>query len=194
MADNESAEDRSEKRLENLVGFCVVLLATFMGICNVKAGNIGQKMQKLEVERNDLWAWYQARNIRIAVYEATADELSVPVGNETPASQTVREATAKKYRDNAARQEKEKGEQKAAAESAKEELEELGKKDDQFDLCEASLAIALALMGVTVLLKRKWMFVFALLPATFGVFMGIAGFIGMDTNVGPIKWMLTILG
>src|SRR5687767_9759382 len=84
-----SAEEKSEDRLEALVGVSVVLLATFLGICNVKDGNVVQQMQLKQGERNNLWAWFQARNIRSAVYEGSADELTVPFPGETEAIKNV---------------------------------------------------------------------------------------------------------
>src|SRR5262245_36861756 len=88
MADNKSDEkkdDESGHRIERWVGIAVVVLATFLGVCNVKDANIVQAMQKALVEKNDNWAWYQARNIRNDVYRSAADQLSVPYPGETPA-------------------------------------------------------------------------------------------------------------
>ena len=70
--------------LATCIGLSVVILATFLGIANVKDENIVQQMQLKHADRNDNWAWYQARNIRSTVYEAFAEELSIPWPNETP--------------------------------------------------------------------------------------------------------------
>ena len=53
--------------------------------------------------------------------------------------------------------------------------------------------MGLAMMGVTVLLKRRWLFVVALAPALFGVALGVAGFLGMDTSSRAIGWVLEVL-
>jgi hypothetical protein len=74
------------------------------------------------------------------------------------------------------------------------EIEDLNALDDQFDLCEAGLSVGLALFGVTVLLKRWWMFVIAMIPSALGVFMGIAGFAGINTDNPVTKAVLNILG
>ena len=57
----------------------------------------------------------------------------------------------------------------------------------------ATLAISLALMGVTALTKRWWLFFVSLVPAAFGFYMGIAGFLGINTDVGPIKALIRLL-
>lgn len=184
---------KAESSLEMWVGIWVVLLATFLGVCSVKAGNIGQKMDRKQVERNNMWMWYQARNIRETVYEATSAEISVSHPGESTEAKTAREKLSADYHGKALDQEKKKEEQKTKAETADEEYEELGRLDDQFDLCAAGLALALALMGVTVLLKQWWMFVVALIPAAIGVFMGVAGFLGMDTGHPAISWLIEFL-
>jgi Domain of unknown function (DUF4337) len=179
--------------LNTAVGVCVVLLATFLGICSVKGNNIGQQMQLKQADRNNNWAWFQARNVRLAVYETTADELSIPRPNESATERQAREDKAAEYRKRAKSQEEKSEQQKADAEQAQKEYEELSAKDDQFDLTEAALTIGLAMMGVTALLKRWWLFGLALVPATSGVAMGVAGFAGADTSSPAIKWMIGVL-
>ncbi len=186
-------ETYSSNPIDSFVGLMVVLIATFIGVCNVKDDNIVQQMQLKQVERNDNWAWFQARNIRQAVYEGVAVELSIPMPNETPEIKKLREAKSEEYRKKAESQEKKSGEQKAAAELAEKEYNELNDKDDQFDLCDATLALSLALMGVTALTKKWWLFYLALVPASFGFIMGLAGFCGWDTNFAIIKAIIKVL-
>ena len=72
----EAAERRS-KRLNAVVAVTVALLATFMGICKVKDDNIVQAMQQAQADRIDLWSFYQARNLRQEVAEATVVQLEL---------------------------------------------------------------------------------------------------------------------
>lgn len=183
----------SNDRLDSCVGMMVVLIATFIGLCNVKDDNIVQQMQMKQVERNDNWAWFQARNIRQAVYEGVSAELSVPWPNETPENRKAREAKSEEYFKKAQAQEQKTDKQKSDAEQAQAEYDELNEKDDQFDLCDATLAISLALMGVTALTKRWWLFFVSLVPAAFGFYMGLAGFMGFNTDVGPVKMLIKLL-
>jgi len=179
--------------LETWVGLCVVILATFLGICNVKDNNIVQQMQQKQADRNDNWNWFQARNIRATIYEAFADELSIPWPAETPDVTEQRQARSADFRLKAKKQEDKSKQQEAAAKQAEEDYNALNSKDDQFDLCEAAMAIGLALMGVTALVKRYWLFVIALIPSVFGLLMGIAGFMGMDTNSPAVVWIIKVL-
>ena len=191
MADIPEVEGNSP--MEILIGLFVVILATFLGICNVKDGNIVQAMQLRQADRNDNWAWFQARNIRATIYESMADELAMPRANETPEFAKLREEKAEYFRKRFKDQETKAEKQMEAAKLAEEDYKNLNAKDDQFDLSEAALAIGLAMMGVTALVKRWWLFIFALIPSLFGLGMGIAGFMGVDTNTPFVAWIIQVL-
>ena len=62
---------KSRAQLNTLVAISVALLATFMGICKVKDDNIVQAMQQAQADKIDNYSWYQARNIREEVANAT---------------------------------------------------------------------------------------------------------------------------
>ena len=49
--------------------------------------------------------------------------------------------------------------------------------DDQFDLAEACLSVAIALAGVTALTRKRWLFGVALGFASLGTLYGLAGFL-----------------
>jgi hypothetical protein len=186
-------EPTGDAGIDTRVGAAVVLLATCLGICSVKSGNIAQAMERKQADRNNSWAWYQARNLREAVYESTAGQLGVPRPGESEVERRAREEKAAEYQAKARDQERKKEEQKAAAEQAQAEYDQLSAKDDQFDLCEAALTVALAMMGVTALIKKRWLFWAALVPAATGVAMGLAGFCGADTSHPAIKWATDFL-
>jgi hypothetical protein len=193
MAESTEPKDNDDSVVESWVGITVVILATFLGIVSVKAGNIDQQMRQKQADRNNSWAWFQARNIREGIYEATAAELSLPLPNESSEAKSARESLARQYQGRAAGQASKREEQKEAAEKAEKEYDVLSKKDDQFDLCEAAMAIGLALMGVTALTKSRALFFFALVPSVIGVGLGVAGFADIDTDVGPIRWFVQLL-
>ena len=163
-------ESEQSNRLDTCVGIAVVLLATFLGICSVKAGNVGQKIAARQAKVTSNWAWYQARNIRADVYELAKDA-------EKHAAQQAKMAELKEQ-----------------TEAIEKEIEELNALDDQFDLCEAALAVGLALFGVTALLKRWAMFWAAAVPSALGVAMGVAGFCGVSTDNPVTKALLDVLG
>src|SRR6266850_8470381 len=87
--------DRAKARLSSWVAITVALLATFLGICNVKDGNIVQAMQQAQADKLDHWNFYQARNIREEIAKATVTELALAAATAPPALQDkYREALA----------------------------------------------------------------------------------------------------
>ena len=63
--------------------------------------------------------------------------------------------------------------------------------DDQFDISEAGLSIAIALLGVSALTQKKWLVGLALLFALFGLVLGLAGFFGWTFHPDAIAKVLT---
>src|SRR4029079_11637337 len=79
-----------------------------------------------------------------------------------------------------ARYEGEKSELKAKVDVLEKDYERLNVKDDQFDISESLLSVAIAMLGITALTqKRKLLFV-AIAFAGFGLAIGLAGFFGWN--------------
>src|SRR2546423_7319358 len=76
-AESSGGSNPAHARLNTWVAITVALLATFMGICKVKDDNIVQAMQQAQAAKIDDWSFYQARNIRQEIAQATAAQLSV---------------------------------------------------------------------------------------------------------------------
>ncbi|HJV75149.1 MAG TPA: DUF4337 family protein [Noviherbaspirillum sp.] len=55
-------------------------------------------------------------------------------------------------------------------------------RDDQFDLSDALLAIAISLLAVTSLTHKRWLFAVAMVPTGFGILMGLAGLLGWSIH------------
>jgi hypothetical protein len=176
--DDDDAGAKSDKRLNAAVAVTVALLATFMGICDVKDDNIVQGMQAAQADKIDYWGYYQARNIREEIARATAVQLRLQAGGAAPDQKAAYLAAISDYEKLAADQNKKKDDLKAQAEQAQKNYDALNFRDDQFDLSKAAVAIAISLLAVAALTHLWWLFLLSLLPAVFGVVMGIAGLIG----------------
>lgn len=83
------------------------------------------------------------------------------------------------------------GEIRKQAEAAQVEYDRLNVHDDQFDISEAALSIAIALLGVSALTRKRWLVALAILFAGFGVLMGTAGFLGWNLHPDAIAKLLT---
>jgi len=171
----EQAAEARAARLNATVAITVAVLATFMGICKVKDDNIVQGMQQAQVDKLDYWAYFQARTIRADVAEAAATQLALAQAAAPADKAAAYEPAIATYRAKQADQLKKRDELRALAEQAQDTYATLNRRDDQFDLSDALLAIAIALLAVTALTKLWPLYLVAMVPTGFGVLMGVAG-------------------
>lgn len=172
----QAAEDRAASRLNTLVAITVSLLATFMGVCKVKDDNIVQSMQQAQANKIDHWAFYQARNIREEVAKATVMQLQLAAAGARDRSEY--DAAIGQYQKLVDEQSRKKNELKTLADQDQKAYDDANFRDDQFDLSDALLAIAISLLAVTSLTRKRWLFVVAMVPTGFGLLMGLAGLLG----------------
>lgn len=182
---------KSRISLNTLVAISVALLATFMGICKVKDDNIVQAMQQAQADKIDSYSWYQARNIREDVARATVAELAALATTAPPQAQTVYQEQIKAFQAVAQEQDDKKKIQQEDAERADKTYNELNYHDDQFDLSDAMLALAISLMAMTALTQKRWLFALALVPTLFGVIMGLAGLLGWHIHPDALTRLLS---
>src|SRR5215472_10129613 len=134
----ESAEDiAAHSRLNSWVAISVALLATFMAICKVKDDNIVQAMQQAQADKIDNYSWYQARNIREEVANATLVQLKLMQASAPSQLQSIFAEQIKTYQALAQDQEEKKKAQQSDADKADQVYNELNFHDDQFDLSDA---------------------------------------------------------
>ena len=175
----ENAE-KSHDGLNSLIAVLVALLATFMALCNIKDGNIVQAMSQDQAKAVDQWSYYQAKGMKENLAESVRDQLTLRREQPglSPQESALLDQQIKKYDGIVAKYVKEKEAIKKDAEDAGKDYDRLNVHDDQFDMSEATISIAIALLGVSALTKKKWLVGVAVLFAGFGVLMGLAGFFG----------------
>ena len=172
---------KNKNQLNNYVAVTVVLFVTFMGLCQVKSGNVVQAMQKAQADRIDTWAFYQARNVRAEIAKSTVAQLKLQaLATQQPKAIAEYGKEIVKFEAIAAKQEKEKDKLQQQALDTEKLYEQLNVHDDQFDLSEAAFALAIALLAMTSLTQKGWLYGAAMVPAAFGLFMGLAGLLNWD--------------
>ena len=170
--------DSRPSRLNTGVAISVALLSTVMGICKVKDDNIVQAMQQAQADKIDHWSFYQARNLREEVAKATLVQLKLQAAASSSALRPQFDAAIAQYEKIAADQGLKKEELRKAALADQQAYDTLNYRDDQFDLSDAAIAIAISLLAIASLTQIWWLFGLAMLPAAFGTVMGIAGLAG----------------
>ena len=191
---DEVQDHAAESRFNGFIALFVALVATFMALCNVKDGNVVQAMQQSQAKAVDQWAYYQSKSTKQHMAENFADMLKVQlelnptlkpeIRARVEAKVAAQEAAARKF-------EKEKEQIRVVAEGAAKDYDAMNIHDDQFDLAEACLSVAVALAGVTVLTKKRWLFGVAGVFALIGLLYGLAGFLHWNLHS---DFMAKILG
>jgi hypothetical protein len=193
---SEAVENAEEAKgsLNSVIALLVAVIATFMAVCNIKDGNIVQAMSQQQAKAVDQWAYYQAKGMKQNLAESVVDQLSLQKEESaalSPAAQALIDKKIAVYTGQVKKYAKEKEDIRKEAEGAQAEYDRLNIHDDQFDLSEAGLSIAIAVLGVSALTKKKWLVVFALVFALFGVVLGLAGFLGWNLHPDALARVLS---
>jgi hypothetical protein len=180
--------------LNGMIAVSVAMIATFIALCNVKAGNITQAMQQAQANSVDAWAYFQAKGTKLHIAESARDGLVTQREISSSLTPEARVIVDKKIADYEAKMrlyEQEKAEIKKSAESYQADYERLNKRDDQFDMAEALASVAIALLGITALTRRRRLLYLGWAFAGFGLLLGISGFAGF--NLHP-EFLARLLG
>ena len=191
----ENAEESQGVSLNSVIALLVALIATFMALCNIKDGNIVQTMSQQQAKAVDSWAYYQAKSMKQNLAESMLDQLTLQKESAgagiSASAAALLDKKIEVYSGKAKKYEKEKDDIKKEAEGAEAEYDRLGVHDDQFDISEAGLSIAIALLGVSALTRKKWLVGVAVFFALFGLALGLAGFLGWTFHPDAIAKVLT---
>ncbi len=175
----DDAPSSGDNRLDRKVALTVALLASFMGVCKIKDDNIVQAMQQAQADKIDHWAFYQARNLRQEQAHTTLLQLRLAALSRPAAEQAGYAAAIAELQKLEIGQAKKKEEMQAQAKQDQATYDALNYRDDQFDLSDAALALALSLLAITTLTRERWLYLAALVPTGVGVFYGVAGLSGL---------------
>ena len=192
----EDVEEASQggSGFNNIIAVLVALSATFMAICNVKDGNIVQGMMQAQSNAVDTWSMYQSKSTKQHLAESMVDNLSLQldlgVGLDAAKSAKL-SAKIREYEAKAKKYEADKAKAEAEARAFEKQYNDLNVHDDQFDAAEALLSMALALFGISALVRKKWLLGVAIAFSVFGTILGLAGFLGW--TIHP-EWLAKILG
>lgn len=173
-----AVEQAADSRLNSIVAILVALAATAMALDNIKDGNITQAMAQAQTHAVDAWSFYQAKSTKQNIAEATLDQLQVirATTQTSGAGLADLDKRVAAYQAQVARYEREKADIKAQAEGHQAEYDRLNLHDDQFDLSDAGFAVAIALLGVTALTRKRWLLGLAGVFLAVGLIFALAGF------------------
>jgi hypothetical protein len=189
--DIEPKAESSNKRLNSLVAVTVVVLSVFMAVCNIKDGNIVQSMQMAKADETESWGEYQGTKLKLNLAESSLSQLRIQAAGAVPgpmADAIAREIAAMDAI--VAKQGAQIPEQLKKAQGYRPMIEALGITDDQFDIAEAFMSIAIALAAVAALVESYALLLLAIGSGGIGIMMGLAGFLGWSFHPG---WLVALL-
>jgi hypothetical protein len=191
----DAVEVGRDSKLNTAIAVLVSITATFIAMCNVKDGNIGQAMAQAQASSIDAWAYYQAKGTKQHLAESMVDELTIQrdllPGAASPEAHALLDRKIAEYAARAKLYESEKAKIKQSAEGFQSEYDRLNFHDDQFDMADATLSLSIALLGVTALTRKRWLFVVGAAFALFGMALGISGFLGYGFHPDVLAKLLS---
>jgi hypothetical protein len=172
--------------LNAVVAISVAITATFSALCHVKDENISEKMQHVQAQSVDAWAYYQAKGTKMNVAEAALDTMRLQrdlTPGLTADARATLDGKLADYADKIRRYEGDREDIKRRAEAMEATYDRLEARDDQFDLAEAAASVAIALFGISALTQRRRLLFMAWAFAGVGMVVGLAGFAGLGLHV-----------
>jgi hypothetical protein len=191
---DDTTEKGGASPLNTVIAVLVSVIATFLAVCNVKDGNIVQAMSQAQANAVDAWAYYQAKSTKQHFAEGMVDQIAIErdtLPGLTDQSRGRLDQKIAEYSEKANLYEREKEKIKESAEGFQKEYDRLNFHDDQFDMAEACLSLAIALFGVTALTKKSWLLTVGIAFAAFGMALGLSGFLGYNLHPNFLAKLLS---
>lgn len=184
----ERAENEAEEKFRNMAALLIAIFAAVLAIGSLGGGNVAEDMVHANIKANDMWAFFQAKNMRQTMYEVAVDEIRMQMAmpGVAPEVRARLEQTARDYEATIARYDDEpdreapadslRGEGKkqlaARARMYERQREKAEAQDANFDYSEVALQLALVLGSVAILASSR--------PVLWGsAGLGLVGFILM---------------
>ena len=169
----------ADKRLNDLVAVSVVILTVFLAVSKIKDDNIVQAMQKAQSGAVDAWAEYQATRVKLHVDENSLATLRL-LETSGNIEKSLAAKQAEEYAADIKKYEERSRETMAKAKALEAEYNRLNIHDDQFDISEAFISIAIAVSAVGALVDSFRLLYLAWGSGAVGVLFGLAGFLGWN--------------
>ena len=134
-----------EAKIKDKAGFVIVFLAALLAINTMIGGSNSSKIQNNTIQANNMWAWYQAKNVRGVLYEINAAETQIPANKE-------------KFLAEKERMDKDKKEIMEKAKALEAERDEAKKRSPWFTWGGSILQISIVLLTASILAASMPMF------------------------------------
>lgn len=170
---------------EKWIGVYIGVLAVILAVASTGGGNAAKEATARNIEASNLWAFFQAKNMRRTSYQIAAEDLEAmaTANPDWPADAKAAAATRlENYRQRIAllTSDKERNEGLdelfARAKAVEAQRDVALQRDPYFDYAEALLQIAIVLASVAIISGGNFLLVVSGALGLVGVFMGFNGF------------------
>jgi hypothetical protein len=184
------SEHAQEERFNRAAALIIATMAAVLAVGGLGGGNATDDMIVSNIRASDTWAFYQAKNVRQTMYELELAELETRLPQAGAAERSALAARIADAKATIARYDDEpdpdapgdplRGEGKkqlsAQARSFEAARETAAAKDDNFDLAEVALQLALVLGSVAILATNRAILVAAVVLGAVGALLTLNGF------------------
>jgi hypothetical protein len=185
VRDLAEAIEKDKTGRDRLIAVYIGILAVLLAVCGVGGGNATKDATARNIEAANIWAFFQAKNIRRHELRLQIAEFEVLLAGQPdmpPAARALIDEKLKKYRADEVRltTEPETGEGveelKVKAKSLELQRDRAMMKDPFFDYGQALLQIAIVLASVAIITGGTILLVLSVLLAALGSLSALNGF------------------
>jgi hypothetical protein len=179
MMDAEKSADKFKTR----TAIMIAVLAMLLAITGLGGQNAAKEATNNNIFASNLYAFYQAKNIRQTSFALAADALELSLATASPEAKAGIQKKIDGYRKNVARYESEpetqegKKELLVRAKAAEELRDHALKQDPYFDYAEVLLQIAIVLASVAIVSGISWLVIGSAALGIVGTLLMINGFL-----------------
>ena len=162
--EDEAHSAEADANFRKLTGIYLGIVAMLLAITALGGSNATKTMTNANIQASDIYGYYQAKDIRQAVYRLTAEQLEAELLAQPGMPEAARskiEDAIKRYRDRAERYESDpstgagKQELLAKAKEWEARRDQAAERDPNFDFAEALFQIAIVLGSVSIVAASR---------------------------------------
>jgi hypothetical protein len=171
MAEHEEVEEHihhAKEPFDKLVAGTMAGIAALLAIVSVFGQHFNTEKLLRQQLSSDQWSFYQAKNIRRYVADATVDLLKQSKADP---------ASFAKYTKDSARYEKDMESIKDKAEALAKQSESAGERAESFHMGEVFLEIGIVLSSLAILTKQKGFFYAGTLASVVGLLFAVRAYL-----------------
>jgi len=161
----EAAERAKERRELAPVSLTMAILAVLVAIATLLGHRAHTEEILLQTRATDQWSYYQAKNMRRNNLEALEDVLTALENTKAERAQEVQ----KRFQQEIDKYREQQSDIQNEARGLENEVQQVNRRADRFDLGEVFLEIALVVTSITLLTDNRAYWYFGLVLAAVGI-------------------------